>query len=368
MTMHIKKITALVLAVSTMLFSTGIFFLSPEKAIAGSLTVMSDTMSNQNASGYSTHLVKFRTPTALDKTSNGTTIVIAFPSDFDFTGIVIGEITMTSGASTGLETPEVLAASPDATKWGAVFSNGACGASKKCTLTLTSPDDGQGARDITTNDYVAVAYTATHALNPTSIGSKTISITTTGNANDTGSLAVPIITDDTVTIDATVAPTITFTNDQSSLHFGTLNALAPQYAIPTAGGSASDLIGNTFRISTNATGGYTLTYAAADSLKSGSDIIDAATFTNDADGAYGTEQFAMSAVYNGTIANLTTAYRHATLSGNWSFVPAGDILVTNNSPLTTSETVEMHYIANISSTTPAGIYSQVNTWRATGNF
>ena len=366
--MNIKKITTLVLVISTVFFTTGTFFLSPQKAIAGSLTIMSDTMSNQNASGTSTHLIKFKTPTALDKTSSATTIAIAFPSGFDFTSIPITDITMKDGPSTGLENTEVLASGPDAVKWGAVFSDGNCTSGKLCTLTLTDPSDGIGAHDIAANDYVTIAYAVTHATNPAATGSKTITVTTAGNAADTGSLAVPIITSDQVTIDATVAPTITFTNDQSALHFGTLSTTAAQWASTSTSGSATDVVGNTFTISTNATSGYNLTYAAAPTLTSGTNTIAAAAFTNDVDGTPGTAQFAMSAVYSGTIGNLTTAYQHATGNGNWKFVATGDTLVANTTPLSSSETVAMHYLANISSFTPAGVYTQTNTWIATGNF
>ena len=359
-----KKFTSLVLMVSTIFFATGIFFFSSQQVLAtGSLTVMSDTMSNQTASGLSTHLIKFKTPTVLDVTSSGSSIVVAFPTDFDFTGSVITDVTMKDGPTTGLENTETLAASPTATAWGAVFTDGACSASKKCTLTLTSPTDGVGAHDIVANEYVTLAYISTHAKNATTAGSKTVTITTT---SDYGALAVPIITSNTVTLDATVAPTITFTNDNSALHFGTLNSSAPQYANSTTG-SGSDVVGNTFTISTNATSGYTLTYAAAATLTSGINVIDAATITSSATGTAGTKQFAMDAVYSNpsTGGTLTTAYNHAT--PNWKFNTAGDTLVTTAGPVA-SDTLAMHYLANISAVTPAGVYTATTNWIATGNF
>ena len=361
LSMNIKKITTLVLVISTVLFTTGTFFLSPQKAIAGSLTTLSDTMSNENASGNSTHLIKFRSPTALDLNSSGSSIIITFPTDFDFTNSVVGDLTMKAGPSTGLENTILLQATPDTTHWGAAFSG-----TNLRVLTLTGFSNGTGSFDIIGNSYITVSYgTASHAKNATTTGSKTITITTT---SDTGSLAVPIITNDQVTIDATVAPTITFTNDQTALHFGTLSTTAAQWASTSTSGSSSDTVGNTFTISTNANSGYNLTYAPANSLTSGSNTIAAAAFTNDVDGTPGTAQFAMSAVYSGTIGNLTTAYQHATGNGNWKFVATGDTLVANTSPLSSSETVAMHYLANISSFTPAGVYTQTNTWIATGNF
>ena len=357
-----KKLTSLFLMVSTILFATGIFFFFSQQAQAtGSLTVMSDTMSNQTASGLSTHLIKFKTPTAFG--ASGITVAIAFPSDFDFTGVTYSDLTMKDGVATGLETTETLGAAAGVSTWGAAFTDGACSAGKKCTLTLTSPTSG--TYNVLANYYVTLAYISTHAKNATTAGSKTVTITTT---SDYGALAVPIITSNTVTLDATVAPTITFTNDNSALHFGTLNSSAAQYANSTTG-SGSDVVGNTFAISTNATSGYTLTYAAAPTLTSGTNTIAAATITSSATGTPGITggQFAMDAVYtNGSGGGtLTSAYNHAT--PNWKFNTAGDTLVSTTGPVN-ADSIAMHYIANISAVTPAGVYTQTNTWIATGNF
>ena len=316
-------------------------------------------MSNENASGLSTHLIIFRTPTAIHTAGN--TIAIAFPSGFDFTNIVIGELTMKTGASTPPSTTEGLAATADATNWGAVFTDGACTAAKKCTLTLTAPTDGVGAHDVIINDYISIAYASTHSTNPSSTGSKAVTITSTADA---GSIAVPIITNDQVTLDATVVPVITFTNDNSTLHFGNLSSAAPQFASTSTSGSASFATANTFSIATNATSGYTLTYAPAATLTSGTNTIAAVALTSSASGTAGTPQFGMTATYSGA-GTLTSAYSRA--SNNWKFTTAGDTLVTLNAP-TAGDTVAMGYLANISNVTPAGTYNQTNTWIATGNF
>ena len=182
-------------------------------------------------------------------------------------------------------------------------------------------------------------------------------------SSDAGSIAVPIITNDQVTLDATVVPVITFTNDNPSLHFGNLSSAQATFANTTTG-SSSYVTGNTFTIVTNATSGYTLTYAAAGTLTSGTNTIAAATLTGSASGTAGTPQFGMTATYTGS-GTLTTAYSRA--SSNWKFTTAGDSLVTLNAP-TAGDTVAMGYIANISNVTPAGTYTQTNTWIAVGNF
>jgi len=354
-----KKITTILLILAVVIFTTGSLLVSPKIAMAGTISAAYDQMSNQNVSAYSTHTIKFRTPSAL--TTNGNTIVIAFPSDFDFTGSVVGDITLKDGVSAGIENTETVQSSAGVSIYGAAFTDGAC-SGKKCTLTITVPTSG--TYNILANYFVTIGYTTSaHCKNATTAGSKSVTITT---SSDSGSINVPIISNSTVTLDAAVAPTLSFSNDQTALHFGTLSASAVQYANTTAG-SGSDVVGNTFTISTNATSGYTLAYNATATLTSGTNTIAAATITNDADGTPGTAQFAMSAVYSGTLSNLVTAYQHATGNGNWKFDTAGATMLTNGSAAN-AETVAMHYLANISNVTPAGLYSQTNTWVATANF
>ncbi|MEI6849449.1 MAG: hypothetical protein WCK29_00260 [archaeon] len=351
-----KKITSIVLVLATIMFTTGSFFFLPKVTEAATISAAYDKMSNQNASAYSSHTIKFRAPSGV--TASGNTIVITFPTNFDFTGSVIGDLTMTEGTTLGTENSETLGASAGVSQWGAVFSG-----SNLVTLTLTAPTSGNYY--VAANDYVIVTYASTHAKNATTAGSKSISITTTA---DSGTIAVPIIVNSVVTLDATVAPTLSFSNDNSALHFGTLSASAATWANTTTG-SATDVTGNTFTISTNASGGYTLAYNAAATLTSGSNTISAVTINNDADGVPGTAggQFAMSAVYSGTGSNLVSTYNHATGAGNWKFNTAGETILTNTAAAN-AETVAMHYLANIANTTPAGVYSQTNTWVVTANF
>ncbi len=357
-----KKITSIILILATVVFTAGSLFFPNKNAMAATISAAYDKMSNQNISAHSTNTIKFKSTSGVTATTN--TIAITFPSDFDFTNSVYGDITMTEGASTGLENSETIGSSASTSQWGAAFTDGSCGTNKKCVLTLTAPTSGNYY--VTAGDYVIITYTSTaHETNPTSAGSKSISIATTSSTSDTGTIAVPIISNSTVSLDATVAPSLSFSSDNSALHFGTLSASAPQYATSTTG-SASDLPGNIFTITTNATSGYTLAYNAAATLTSGTNTIAEATITNSATGTAGNAQFAMSAVYSGG-SNLTSTYNHATGSGNWKFNHLGETVITSTGAAN-AETVAMHYIANISNTTPAGIYVQTNTWVATANF
>lgn len=339
--------------------------LSAPIVYAGTLTAVTDTMSRQKTSTKSSHVIKFTTPTVLDVTSSGSTIVIAFPSGFDNTSGAIGDVTMTDGPTTGAENTETLAASPSATAWGAVWTDGACGSGLKCTLTLTNPTDGVGAHDIIATEKVIITISNTHMTNPSSAGSKTITITTT---SDSASFAVPIVatTDDAEVVTATVAPSITFSNDDNAIGFGTLSTSAATYANAGATGSGSDTTAHTMVITTNAPSGYSLTYNGATlTLTGSSPTISVATITSDADGTPGSEQFAISGALTGT-GSMDSAYNNAT--PNWKFIASTATTLASYSAPTASDSIAMHYLANIAGTTEAGAYSTTINYEATGNF
>ena len=59
----------------------------PVTATAASLTAVSDTLSSSKISTASSHTIKFTTPTGTS--AAGATIIITFPSDFNFTSKTI---------------------------------------------------------------------------------------------------------------------------------------------------------------------------------------------------------------------------------------------------------------------------------------
>ena len=91
---------------------SGIMALAPfvgvSQAFAASLTNLSDTMSRVQVSTASSHTLKFTTPSGA--TTSGKTIVLTFPSTFNFTTKSIASVSFTHGPSTGLETIETVAA------------------------------------------------------------------------------------------------------------------------------------------------------------------------------------------------------------------------------------------------------------------
>jgi hypothetical protein len=302
----------------------------------------------------SSHVIKFTTPTGA--TDNTDTIIITFPSDFDFTSKAIGTLTLTHGATTGAENTETLASSPSGSAWGAAFSG-----TENRILTLTAPTDGTGAAAMSAGHKVILTYDSTNATNPSSATSYVVSIS--GAFGDTGSITVPILTDDQVQVSATVAQSITFTISDNSIGFGNLTSANARYATGDASGSDSETGAHDLVVGTNATGGYTLTLDG-DTLTSGLNTIDSIGSSNTASSA-GTEQFGVRFTASGGSGTVAAPY---TASGFAFDDAAFPDTVASAGGASANTTYSARYLANITSNTEAGAYTATLTYVATANF
>lgn len=190
---------------------------------------------------------------------------------------------------------------------------------------------------------------------------------TMGTVDSTGQAAMPIIADDQVVITATVNSTISFTVDDNTIEFGTLTSGAATWADNSAG-SASDTVGHTMTVGTNATGGYAISYNGA-TLTSGADTIDVAAITNNADGTPGTEEFGVGYSVSGD-ATVAAAYDHNAVAGSrdWAWIAGTTTNVISETGPTATETISAYYLANISALTEAGNYGTTVTYIASGTF
>lgn len=335
--------------------------LSINASLAASITGMSDTMTNQTASAFSDHVIKFTTPTGAADASD--TIIVTFPSDFDFTGADDTFVTLSHGATTGLETAEVLAAAPSASDWGLVFSGGS-----SLVMTFTAPSDGTGAAVIAPNDKIVITLTNTTDVFKNATSSGSYPITIAGTFGDTGSFAVPIITNGTVDITATVDPTITFairtaddTGTTSTCSLGTL----------TTGSVAT--CAYRLAVDTNASAGYTIYAKANGGLLSGSDEIDA--IAEDGTVSTGVEGYgiAVTGATTGGAAGATYT-EEGVFNDDDTPLPTVTTSLFNidkpadYTPLTLTDSTLVTHRAAISAITPAGSYTQTVTYTVTGSF
>ena len=166
------------------------------------------------------------------------------------------------------------------------------------------------------------------------------------------------------------APSITFSISDNTIGFGSLTTANACYATSDTLGSSTDVSAHNIQISTNAPGGYVLSYNGS-LPTSGSSTIPAASITNSATGSPGTvAAFGMSFDTNGS-STINSLYTHSATPSlrNWAFVPnTTTSIVTNTSPVASPETINAYYIANITGATPAGNYITNITYIATGTF
>jgi hypothetical protein len=358
----IAKITVIVMALS--------FLLAPiPGAHAAQIITFSDTMSRLKAATASNHTMLFAIPGGI---AAGNVITLTM-TGFDATSvdnILFSDVDFATGNNTCSASPtfteQTLAASAVTTTWGIASdaSNHITITSGTGTSTATycvrvkigtnASNQTTGVNEIT-NGAAATAHSVTAAVNNT--------------GSDTATAAIDVITDDQVSITATVDPTITFTIDDNAVGFGTLSSSQARWANAAATGTnaAASLptAANVLTVATNAASGYTLTYLGA-TLTATVGTITAATITGDSDGTAGTEQFALTISTSGD-ATIASGYQRGTNS-DWNFVPATTTTIASETVPTNTETFSISYLANIGGATEAGAYSTTLTYIATGSF
>jgi hypothetical protein len=340
-------------------------------AEAASVSSFKDTMSTQAPSTTATHTLTW-TLVGGDTVAAGDTFTVDFvdadftlnaignwqTSDFSFNDGTARTITAVSSSS-GVD-PTCTAGTNNV----AVTINTSTNNFKVTACSTYSASSANANITFTINGTTA-SGTGTMTNKSSDVDSSLVSLSQS-NA-DTGSAAVAVETNGVVSITATVAPTLTFSNDDNAIGFGTLSAGSATYANGAGTGSGTAVTANTFAIGTNASGGYILTYNGAN-LTSGINTIPTAngttTISADADGSPGTAQWGMGATITGT---GTVASGYEAASNNWKFVPsATTTLASSTGPA--SDSIAMRYLANIASTTPAGSYTTSITYVATGTF
>lgn len=336
------------------LFALVLYSLPVHFASAASITSASDTMSDLTINAVSSHSIKFTSPTGANQ--NTDTIIVTFPADFDFTGKVIGGISFTHGATTGLESTETLSAAASATDWGAVFSG-----TENRVLTLTAPTDGTGSAVVAPGDKLIIGYTSTNSVNPSSAASYVISIS--GAFGDSGDITVNILTDDQVVISATVPQSLTFSINDNSIGFGSLSAASARYADSTGAGAGAEGEAHNLIVGTNASAGYSMT-VAGNTLTSGGNTITAIGAANTASSA-GTEQFGLRLTAAGGSGAVAAPYAAAGFAFDSGAFPDQ---VASAGGASSNTTYSARYLANITASTEAGSYTATLTYVATANF
>lgn len=341
----IKKIISSVLMFALIVVSSGI--LTPFVANAASITSFTDTVTDLTASAVANHNIVFTTPTGV---ASGQTIILTFNNStsinasLDYTDIDVKD----DGVNV------TLAATPSGATWGAVRTSGT-------VITLTNGTTAVAAGSVITiliGTNATNQSTGVRQITNGSAGTTILSIS--GTFTDTGSLAMPIVSNGVVSVSGTVNPTISFALSSNTISLGTL----------TTGSATTG--SHTISAATNAPGGYAVTYNGP-TLTSGLNTIPVYTAGSSTPGTAGfginlkantTPSVGANPTTNSGTCGVATNYN---TSNTYAFVASTPTAITAvTAPADCVFTAS--YVANISSTTPAGSYSAAITYVNTGTF
>jgi len=362
-----RKITRKIFStISILAFVFGTLGINPLVATAAQMTGVKDTLSTVTVNTTATHVIT-ATLVGANTFAAGESMTYDFV-DVDFTPSAIGtwqtaDFAFNDGTSRTIIAVSSVSGTPPTCTAG--VNNVAITitlATNTFAVVACSTYTASGAAAATTFTINGTTATGTGTMTnkATDVDSSKFTITET---TDSASGAVVVETNATVNITATVDPTITFSNSDATIGFGTLTSGAARWADGAATGSASTTTAHTMTVGTNAPTGYTLTYNGA--TLTGPTTIPAATFTGDIDGTPGTSQFALGVAVTGT-GTAVTAY--STASNNYSFVPSTPSTVASHTGAVASDSIAARYLVNISASQASGAYSTNLDYVATGNF
>ncbi|MFA5051925.1 MAG: hypothetical protein WC544_02575 [Patescibacteria group bacterium] len=320
-----------------------------QAAQAATLTTPRDYLSRvaENLTTGEVHQVFFTTDTAVSGGAGLNSVIIVFPDGDDNTWcatagsdlVATGITNPTGGTESATQLPGSLTA--------------ACtvgsGASSYDTITVSGVNDLAGS----TKYGVQISDGSTGKLGtPANTTTGLITIKTNNGSTDvdTAQTAVDIISNDQVSVSATVPPSITFTVSSTSINLGTLST----------GAVANST--HTVRTITNAANGY-VTYVYSDgNLRNGANTITATTGALSA----GTAGYGIATTDTGQTISNDAACGSAPFTVTALTTSQQSIAGATSGPV--DETITICYAAAIASDTVAGAYGQTVTFVTVGLF
>jgi hypothetical protein len=175
------------------------------------ITGLKDTLSRLSISVESEHIITFGTNYGLEV---GTTdsIVISFDptnKSFDLSALTVGDIELTD--NTGI--PRVLGLTAGVNTWGVSID------ANNDTITFNVPTSGTGGFEPASLVILKIGWggvSANKVINPSSTGSKQITILLNSSNSETGTVAVPIVDSDTIDITGFVNAYMNFDIDTAT--------------------------------------------------------------------------------------------------------------------------------------------------------
>lgn len=348
-----RKFVSSVLVVGIIVINFG--FITPKEAIAASLTVMSDTVSNLTASTAANHTILFTTPTGV---ASGATMILTFDNStsidalLDYTDIDLKDDAVDI----------TLAAAPTGATVGVVRTSAT-------VLTFTNGTTVIAAGSVITVRIGTNAVTGTTGDKQITNGvAGTTTLRITGTFGDTGLISMAIITNGVVSVSAEVLASISFSVSDNTIFFGNLRTAGACFAQASDPGyvtcpTTAEAEAFNMTAGTNAPTGYTVS-VQGDTLKSGGNSITA--LASNTASIPASEQFGIRMTATGGSGTVTAPYAAAGYA--FTGTPTVPAQVASHTAPTDTTTYSVRYLANISALTEAGAYTTAHTYVATGNF
>lgn len=359
-----KKIISSVSIVALFLAVSGVY---PLIATAATVSNFKDTMSDQTTSTTATHTITW-TLVGGDTVAAGDTFTVDFV-DADFTLNAIGNWqtsdfsfndgsarTITAVSSSSGVDPTCTAGTSNV----AVTINTSTNNFKVVACSTYTASSANAAITFTINGTTA-SGTGTMTNKATNQDSSLVALTQSNG--DSSNAAVAIEPNGTVTVTATVNPTLTFSMGSSSISLGTLSS-----------SSATTNASNSITVASNAQGGFIVTYNGP-TLTSGANTITSIGTLQSS--STGTEQFGFNLKANTSPATFGTAVTtnagtcgiatNYNTANQYSYAVSTTTTITNvTAPADCVYTPA--FVSNIATTTEAGSYSAALIFVATGTF
>lgn len=356
-----QKRLAVLIAISVVLA-----FLPFRFAQASAVTSASDTLSTILQSVGANHTIQF-TLGGSDQFVSGNTITLTFPTGFDLTSLSSPNDFDFRDAATD-ETLQSAAC-------GATNTIRVTIASQVVTFTACNSFSAEAAGStiiIKIGTNATVGATGTHQIvNQSAAQNASNQKILIGGTQASGSIAVDIITNNQVTVTATVDPSISCAVDNTSTTFNTFTI----GSVTTANNTI------TWTIGTNATGGYTLNVSDAGNGSNPGLYSSAANYViGSADTSYNsTADLSVSATIgygaqasktNGDAGSATTTVASPYTS---SGTTVGKLQLTSqqvasSSGAVSNATVTTTLKAKVTGLVPAGSYTDTLTYTCTGTY
>lgn len=321
---------------------------------AAALTAMSDTLTRLDNSVLSSHDILFDLPGG-ETFDSGQAITYDFDEDgskwaIDAASSVVGDFDFNDGTERTIVDVDGDCTGHAGANDVVIGMNDTTGV---VTLTACGSMTSSGAAATVNLEYGTAAGGTNRVTNPAATGSTVLAIDHAA-ATNTGSLAVPIMTDDQVTVSATVDPTITSALSGTTCALGTLSNTTIETCTYT----------NT--VNTNASGGFTSTILEDGDLRDGA--LDIADLVG-ADIEVGNEEYGVATSDAGNTIDqyVACADPEPTPLESTTLTGTAQSYSTDAGPVSADVTTLCHG-ASITATTEAGSYSHIVTHITTGTF